>query len=473
MPKVLMVASEATPFAKTGGLADVIGALAQALAARGEEVAVLMPRYRGVGIAGTPIVFQDLRVPLGLAEYSANVHCVTEGKVPYFLVDCPSLYDREGLYGDPGAEDYPDNHVRFAVLARVALTMARYVFRPNIIHCHDWQAALAPIFKRTVFGGDPTFMGVPVVLTIHNLGYQGLFPPAALPEMGLDASLFTPACLEFFGKVNLLKGGILSSDAITTVSPTYAREIQTPELGFRLDGVLKTRRDAIRGILNGVDYGEWDPATDPHIATNYSAGNLAGKRDCKADLLAAFNLPAANLELPLVGMVSRLAGQKGFDLLEQAAASLAEEDLSLVVLGVGDPKWQQFLEELHAAHPGKVGVRIAYDEALAHKIEAGADIFLMPSLYEPCGLNQIYSLRYGTVPVVRSTGGLDDTIDESTGFKFREFTGAAMMGALRTALAAFGDRERWTEMMRAGMGRDYSWNASAARYSGLYRRLME
>jgi starch synthase len=257
------------------------------------------------------------------------------------------------------------------------------------------------------------------------------------------------------------------------VSPTYAREIQTPELGFRLDGVLKTRRDAIRGILNGVDYGEWDPATDPHIATNYSAGNLAGKRDCKADLLAAFNLPAANLELPLVGMVSRLAGQKGFDLLEQAAASLAEEDLSLVVLGVGDPKWQQFLEELHAAHPGKVGVRIAYDEALAHKIEAGADIFLMPSLYEPCGLNQIYSLRYGTVPVVRSTGGLDDTIDESTGFKFREFTGAAMMGALRTALAAFGDRERWTEMMRAGMGRDYSWNASAARYSGLYRRLME
>ncbi|HEY1206564.1 MAG: glycogen synthase GlgA [Bryobacteraceae bacterium] len=473
MPKVLMVASEATPFAKTGGLADVIGALAQALAARGEEVAVLMPRYRGVGIAGTPIVFQDLRVPLGLAEYSANVHCVTEGKVPYFLVDCPSLYDREGLYGDPGAEDYPDNHVRFAVLARVALTMARYVFRPNIIHCHDWQAALVPIFKRTVFGGDPTFMGVPVVLTIHNLGYQGLFPPAALPEMGLDASLFTPACLEFFGKVNLLKGGILSSDAITTVSPTYAREIQTPELGFRLDGVLKTRRDAIRGILNGVDYGEWDPATDPHIATNYSAGNLAGKRDCKADLLAAFNLPAANLELPLVGMVSRLAGQKGFDLLEQAAASLAEEDLSLVVLGVGDPKWQQFLEELHAAHPGKVGVRIAYDEALAHKIEAGADIFLMPSLYEPCGLNQIYSLRYGTVPVVRSTGGLDDTIDESTGFKFREFTGAAMMGALRTALAAFGDRERWTEMMRAGMGRDYSWNASAARYSGLYRRLME
>ncbi len=472
MPRVLMVASEATPFAKTGGLADVIGALAPALAARGEDVAVLMPRYRGIDLTGTPIVYEHLPVRLGLKQYTANVHCVTERKVPYFLVDCPSLYDRNGLYGDPGADDYPDNHIRFAVLARAALTMVRHVFRPDIVHCHDWQAALVPIFKRTVFAGDPTFMGMPVVLTIHNLGYQGLFPPTALPEMGLDASLFTPAGLEFFGQVNLLKGGILMSDAITTVSPTYAREIQKPELGFGLDGVLMTRRDAIQGILNGVDYGEWDPATDPHIATKYSAGDLAGKRDCKKDLLAAFDLPAANLDLPLVGMVARLAGQKGFDLVEQAAADLLAEDLSLVVLGVGDPKWQAFLEELRAAHPGKVGVRIAYDGPLAHKIEAGADIFLMPSLYEPCGLNQIYSLRYGTVPVVRATGGLDDTIDESTGFKFREYTGAAMMVALREALAASHDRERWIAMMRAGMSRDYSWDASAARYSGLYRRLM-
>jgi starch synthase len=222
-----------------------------------------------------------------------------------------------------------------------------------------------------------------------------------------------------------------------------------------------------------VDYGEWDPATDPHIATNYSAGRLAGKRACKADLLAAFGLPSANLELPLVGMVSRLAEQKGLDLVEQAAEDLAAEDLSLVVLGIGDPKWQQFLEGFRAAYPERVGVRIAYDEPMAHRIEAGADIFLMPSLYEPCGLNQIYSLRYGAVPVVRATGGLDDTIDESTGFKFREYTGAAMMGALRTALKAFQDRERWSATMRAGMSRDYSWNASAARYSGLYRRLME
>ncbi len=468
-----MVTSESTPFAKTGGLADVVGALAPALAARGEDVSVLMPRYRGMSVQGLPIVYKDLRVSLGSKQYVATVFSRSEGQVPYFLVDCPSLFDRDGLYSDPSGKDYPDNHIRYAVLARAALAMVRHVSRPTVIHCHDWQAAMVPLLKRTVFGGDPTFMALPVILTIHNLGYQGLFPKTALAEIGLDAALFTPACLEFYGKVNLLKGGILTGDAITTVSPSYAREIQGPELGFGLDGVLKTRRDAIRGILNGVDYGVWNPATDPYIATNYSAGSMAGKGDCKADLLKAFGLPAANLDLPVIGMVARLAGQKGFDLIEQAAADLVREDVSLVFLGVGEPKWQQFLQALHTAHPEKVGVRIAYDEALAHKIEAGADIFLMPSLYEPCGLNQIYSLRYGTVPVVRATGGLDDTIDESTGFKFREYTSGAMIRVLRQALAAYRDRERWTAMMRAGMSRDYSWEASASRYSGLYKRLAE
>jgi starch synthase len=471
MLKVLMVASEATAFGKTGGLADVIGALAPALRARGEDVAVLMPRYRQVSAQGMPIVYQDLRVWLGPNEYVANVHRTTERGVPYFLVDCPSLYDRDGLYSDPGGEDYPDNHVRFAVLSRVALTMIRHVFRPQVIHCHDWQAAPVPIFKGTVLGGDPTFMGLPIVLTIHNLGYQGLFPEAALAGMGLDANLFTPACLEFFGNVNLLKGGILLSDAITTVSPTYAREIQTKELGFGLDGVLRTRSEAIQGILNGADYTEWDPATDRHIAVHYSAGDLEGKRACKADLLAALGLPAENLDLPLIGMVSRLAGQKGFDLLEEAAGDLMQENVTLAVLGIGDPKCQRFLEELAAARPEKVGIRIAYDEALAHRIQAGADIFLMPSRYEPCGLSQLYSLHYGTVPVVRATGGLDDTIDESTGFKFREYTGEGLMEAVRAALAAFRDRERWTAMMIEGMRRDFSWNASAAQYSRLYRRL--
>jgi starch synthase len=272
--------------------------------------------------------------------------------------------------------------------------------------------------------------------------------------------------------VNLLKGAILLSDAVTTVSPTYAREIQTPELGFGLDGVLSKRSDAVTGILNGVDYTQWDPATDSHIAAHYSPENLAGKRACKADLLAEFGLPA-QLDRPLIGMVSRLAGQKGFDLIEEVAPDLMSLNLSLVVLGTGDPKYQDFFKQLQTEYPEKVGVRIAYDDTLAHKIEAGADIFLMPSLYEPCGLNQIYSLRYGTVPVVRATGGLDDTIDSRTGFKFREYTGPALMASIQEALAAYREPDRWRPMMLAGMSRDYSWTASAAEYSALYRRLLD
>jgi starch synthase len=466
---ILMVASEATPFAKTGGLADVIGALSATLAARGERVAVLMPRYRNISVRGMPLDYQDLRVWLGPASYTSNVYRAVERNVTYYLVDCPRLYDREGLYGN-AAGDYPDNHIRFAVLSRVALTLVRHVVRPAVIHCHDWQAALVPIYLRTVFASDPTYMGIPVVLTIHNLGYQGLFPRGALGEVGLDRRLFTPECLEFFGKVNLLKGGILTSAAVTTVSPTYAREIQTPELGCGLDGVLRVREDAVTGILNGVDYTQWDPATDPRIAAHYSVNDLAGKRAAKADLLAAFGLPS-DLDRPVIGMVSRLAGQKGFDLIAEAAEELMAEDVAFVVVGLGDPKYQAFLEALRAAHPEKVGVRIAYDDVLAHKIEAGADMFLMPSLYEPCGLNQIYSLRYGTVPIVRATGGLDDTIDGGTGFKFVEYTGQALMSAVRAALEAYRDRERWTAMMAAGMRKDFSWTASAARYAGLYQRL--
>ncbi|HVX65290.1 MAG TPA: glycogen synthase GlgA [Bryobacteraceae bacterium] len=468
-PKVLMVASEATPFAKTGGLADVIGALSPTLRARGTDVSVIMPRYRGMDVRGLPVVYQDLRVWLGPDSYTCNVHRATERDVPYFLVDCPPLYDREALYGDAKG-DYPDNPLRFAVFCRAALTMIRHVFRPNVIHCHDWQSALLPIYLHTTLACDPTFIGLPTILTIHNLGYQGLFPASSLSTMGLDENLFHPDCLEFFGKVNLLKGGILSADAVTTVSPTYAREIQSPELGFGLDGVLRTRSRAVTGILNGVDYTEWDPATDPRIPARYSPDDLSGKRACKAGLLAEFGLEP-DLSRPLLGMVTRLAEQKGFDILQEVAGRIMAENAAFVILASGNPKYETWLEELRAAHPGRVGVRIAYDDRLAHMIEAGSDIFLMPSHYEPCGLNQIYSLRYGTVPVVRATGGLDDTIDSSTGFKFTEYSGAALLGAVREALSAFADRPRWTEMMLAGMRRDFSWTASAAQYVELYQRL--
>jgi len=470
MTKVLMVASEATPFAKTGGLADVVGSLTPALRARGDDVAVLMPRYSGVDPPRLTRVYDDLRVWFGPASHAGCIYRVIESGVPYYLLDIPSLFNRDGIYGDPSG-DYPDNYVRFAALARATLTVIRSLFRPEVVHCHDWQTALLPVYMRTRFACDPTFLGVRTVLTIHNLGYQGIYEPSILPEIGLDPSLLRPDALEYFGKVSILKGGIVFSDAVTTVSKKYAAEIRTPELGFGLDGVLRARGESVLGILNGVDYAQWDPRSDPYIAERYSADSLAGKQACKADLLDALGLPRTNMERPIVGIVSRFAGQKGFDLLAELGDSLLEEDLCLVALGTGDPTYERFFLDLAASHPDRVGVRIAYDDALAHKIEAGADLFLMPSQYEPCGLNQIFSLRYGTVPVVRATGGLDDTIKEETGFKFHEYTSRALLQTLRAALAAYRKRAKWAAMMVAGMRQDYSWDASASEYSALYRRL--
>jgi starch synthase len=465
-----MVASEAAPFATTGGLAEVIGSLAPSLRAQGEDVAVFLPRYRAIGLQGLTRAFDDLQIWLGSDSYAASLYQATDRGVPYYFLDCPPLFDRDGLYGDSSG-DYPDNYLRFAVFSRAALEVVRRLFRPQVIHCHDWQAALAPVYLRTLAACDPTFLGLKTVLTIHNLGYQGLFDRAILPKIGLDAALFRPDGLEYFGQVGLLKGGLLYSDALTTVSRKYAEEIQTPELGFGLDGVLRTRAGALSGILNGVDYAQWDPRTDSFLAARYSPENLRGKRECKADLLDACGLPRENLERPLIGIVSRFAGQKGFELIEEIAAELLEEDLSLVALGTGDPLCEKFFTGLAEANPDRVAVRIAYDNALAHKIEAGADIFLMPSLYEPSGLNQMYSLRYGTVPVVRATGGLDDTIDAETGFKFQEYSGVALLEAVRAALAAYRDPDRWAGMMLAGMRKDYSWQASASEYAALYRRL--
>ncbi|MEN6536811.1 MAG: glycogen synthase GlgA [Bryobacteraceae bacterium] len=471
MAKILMVASEATPFIKTGGLADVAGSLPAALKERGEDVAVVLPRYREARIDGARRVAENIAVWLGQAKYSVDVQLAVERGVPYYFIDCPALYDREGIYVN-GDGDFPDNHIRFAVLAKAAFGIIRYVYRPDILHCHDWQASLAPVYLKTALAGDPTFMGIRTVLTIHNLGYQGIFPPAMLPQIGLDTGVFTIGGLEFFGNLNLLKGGIVYSDAITTVSKGYACEIQTEEYGFGLDGLLRDRSSALTGILNGVDYSLWNPETDNYIAAHYSVDDLSGKSACKLDLLRKFGLPDEAAERPLIGIVSRFAGQKGFDLIEEIASDLASEDVTIVALGTGEMRYEDLFRRLAASHPGKIAVRIAYDNPLAHKIEAGADMFLMPSLYEPCGLNQIYSLRYGTVPVVRATGGLDDTIDEGTGFKFKEYSGAALLATLRDALAAWQNRERWKELMRNGMRKDFSWNASAGEYAALYHRLL-
>lgn len=470
MVKVLMVASEAEPFAKSGGLGDVLGALPAALAAQGHSVALVLPRYGWIPPGGLKRVYEHLVVWLGQTPWPADVYSTTERGVEVFFIDCPALYDREGLYGANGV-DYPDNAVRFAVLARGALEIVRRLFRPQVVHCHDWQAALVGPYMRHTLALDPTFLGIRLVLTIHNLGYQGLFPAKVMPELGLDKKLFQPEALEFWGQINFLKGGIVFADAITTVSRAYAREIQTPEFGHGLDGLLRARSAVLTGILNGADYSQWNPETDPFIAARYSAEDLSGKRACKRDLLAECGFDPED-DRPVIGMVSRLAAQKGFDLVAEAAEELARENLYLVILGTGDSYYEDRMRRLAAEHPRNVAVRIAFDNALAHKIEAGADMFLMPSRYEPCGLNQIYSLRYGTVPIVRATGGLDDTVDEMTGFKFADYSAAALLEAVRRALEAYQDREAWQAMMKRGMKKDYSWDASARQYAELYRSLL-
>ncbi len=471
MARVLMVASEATPFVKTGGLADVLGGLPPALAALGENVAVLLPKYRRVELFGAQRVYHDLPVWLAGTRFAVSLDQVTHKGVPYYFANCPSLYDREGIYNANNV-DYPDNHIRFAVLCRTALEMVRRVFRPQVIHCHDWQGSLVAPYLRRTFTADPTYIGLKTLLTIHNLGYQGIFGPSALTDLGLDLSVFTPETLEFFGNINLLKGGIVFSDRINTVSEAYAREIQTPEFGFGLDGLLRSRTAVLSGILNGVDYSEWDPRTDRYLKANYGPERIEPKAEDKRALIEEFGLGPENEQRPLIGIVSRLTAMKGFDLVAEVADELLAEDVALVALGTGEPAFEQFFRDLAARAPDRIGARIGFDEALAHRVEAGVDMFLMPSRYEPCGLNQIYSLRYGAAPIVRATGGLDDTIDESVGFKFRDYSGLALLDAVRTAVSAFRDQQRWRELIRRGMERDFSWNVSARKYSDLYRLLM-
>ncbi len=476
--RILFVASEGLPFSKTGGLADVVEALPKALVASGHEVAVVLPRYRGTP-AGS-LVLSEVAVPMGAAPRLATICGATvQHGVRYFFVDDPEYFDREQLYGT-GGRDYPDNAERFAEFSRACIEVAKRVWTPEVIHCHDWQTALVPVLLRTVHAFDPAARALPVVFTIHNMGYQGLFPKEVIGKIGLPDSLFRPDALEFYDQVNYLKGGLIFSDYLTTVSRKYAEEIRTAEYGCGLEGVVEGRAARLTGILNGVDYAVWSPENDPLIAARYSARELAGKRICKKDLLAQFQLPEETLNKPLVGIVSRFADQKGFDLLAEAAGELLDEDLVLVALGAGEAKYEQMFRELAQRFPAKVGVKIGYDNTLAHKIEAGADIFLMPSRYEPCGLNQIYSLRYGTVPVVRATGGLDDTIEpfnpasgRGTGFKFEEYTGGALLGAVRQALAVFGNAAAWRRLQTSGMAKDFSWRASAAEYARLYEQARE
>ena len=468
------------PFSKTGGLADVIGALPEALAAEGLSVAVVLPRYRATRLAELRKLVSRLAIPLGDGLHFPDILKETRRNSPvrWIFVDYPPYFERDSLYVGPLGSDWPDNPERFALFSRAVLETARQVFPTDVLHCHDWHTGLAPVLLKTAYAADPVLKKTPSVFTIHNLGYQGLFPRDAMFRAGLGQELFTMERLEFYGRVNFLKGGLIYSDAITTVSEGYAREIQTPEYGFGLERVLQERASRLRGILNGVDYAEWDPGVDRYIAARYSAANLEGKKQCKKDLLQQFGLPTKDLDVPLIGIVSRFTEQKGADLIQEVADRMMTENLRLVALGTGEPEYEELFRELSRRYQRKVAARIDYNNELAHKIEAGSDMFLMPSRYEPCGLNQIYSLRYGTVPVVRATGGLDDTIEDydavsgqGTGFKFVEYSGAALLETVQRALGLFEDREQWERLMQAGMKQDFSWGASAREYMKLYCEL--
>ncbi|MES1257989.1 MAG: glycogen synthase GlgA [Acidobacteriota bacterium] len=475
LPRIMMVSSEASPWAKSGGLADVVGALPAALARLGHAVAVVIPRYMRAWEAPAQRVIGRLPIPLGHAVYDASVWEMRSGGVTTYFVEHAGLFGRDGLYGD-GHGEFGDNHIRFALLSKAAIEISRHLFQADIFQCHDWQAGLVPVYLKTTQAVDPNFLHARTVATIHNLGYQGRFPRNKMAEISLPDWLFRPDLLEFWGSFSLLKGGLVYADALTTVSKKYAEEIQTPEYGFGMDGFLRARQASLTGIVNGVDYSHWNPETDRAIPAPYSADDLAGKATCKRELLREMGLPEAAMNRPLLGIVSRFASQKGFDIIADMAWELFRDDVYLVALGNGEQRYEDMFRWLTIHFPDKVALRIGYDDGLAHRIEAGADLFLMPSHYEPCGLNQIYSLRYGTVPVVRATGGLDDTIvdqnrPDSTGFKFNDYTGGALLGTTRAACRAWEDREGWTAMMIRGMKQDFSWATSAAEYSRLFRSL--
>jgi starch synthase len=492
---IVFAASECVPWAKTGGLADVVGALPPELVKLGHEVTVYLPFYATVrarlekeeGAARKDdggdgeLKRAVLSITIPFESYNRFVGIVDGGKregVQFYFLDCPDLYDRRELYGPKGGE-FPNNWERFGLYCRAVLEATKQLGVPDVFHVHDWQASLIPVYLRTTYAADPALNKAGTVLTIHNAGYQGWYPAQTTERLLFPWDVFTKDRLEQFDTFNFLKGGMVFSDMLTTVSRKYAEEIQTAEFGEKLDGVLRGRAADLRGILNGVDYSQWDPATDGFLAAHYSPRDLRGKKECRVDLLHAFGLEKVPETTPVIGIVSRFATQKGFDLVAQVAERLSQREVAVVALGTGEPVYERFFREWAFRHPDQVAVQIRYDETLAHKVEAGSDMFLMPSRYEPCGLNQIYSLKYGTVPIVRATGGLDDTIQEwyaeigdGTGFKFGGFDPEALLGAIDRALEAFQDKAGWTQLMRNGMARHYGWDGPAREYGEVYAEVM-
>ena len=480
--RILLVASEASPFAKTGGLGDVTGALPRALRALGHDVRILMPRHRGVELHAPEIktLVPRLRVPLGdRVVEGALEETETTGGVPVYFLAQDQYFDRDGLYGTADG-DYWDNCERFVFLCRGALESVielESMWRPQIIHVNDWQTGLIPVYLRTLYRDHPVLGSMATLLTIHNLAYQGAFWHYDMAMTGLGWDLFTPAGIEFYGKINFLKGGLVFSDLLTTVSRTYAEEIRTPEFGNGLDGVLEERAADLYGVINGIDYEQWNPAKDAALTRPYTADEPEGKAACREALRRELGLEETRG--PIVAMITRLAGQKGLDLALDGLPGMLEAGCQVALLGSGEAHLEEAWTRAAAEHPGRVAVRLGYDTALGSRIYSGADCFLMPSRYEPCGLGQLIALRYGAVPIVRRTGGLADTVTEfdparraGTGFLFDAFGVEAMQEAIQRAVSAFRRPEHWSALVRNGMTEDFSWDASAREYALLYKKAL-
>ena len=488
---LLMVSSEAVPYAKTGGLADVAGVLPLELAKLGHDVILLLPRYRCLSESGRSfrsVCRLHVPTPQGLVETLIEEDILSVGvgdrRVRVWTIRNEAFFDRPGLYQDHGT-DYSDNLDRFSFFCRATIEVIGHLqtacrWDTHILHLHDWQTALCAVYLNTVDRNRPEVLGTRTVLTLHNVGYQGLFPGEQFEKTSLPPSLFTPVGLEYYGSVNLLKGGMVFADYVTTVSPTYAREILTPKFGFGLEGVLHNRADRLLGILNGIDIDRWNPETDSYLPATFSVIDRSGKRVCKQALQREFQLPESSA--PLLGIIARLTSQKGLDLVATIVPQLLAMDLQLVILGTGEPELEAKFTALQARYPRRIGLRIGFDEGLAHRIEGGADVFVMPSRYEPCGLSQLYSLRYGTVPVVRKTGGLADTVvpltararqvGRATGFHVEEDRADALLDVLRRVVAVYQDRSMWDRLVEAGMTTDVSWARSANEYDRLFASLV-
>jgi starch synthase len=485
--RIVMFSAEVAPFAKVGGMGDVVGALPKALWKLGVQTSVVIPAYASV-LQQNQFDFRPCKtvsgfnVRIGNETEHAEIFQIRldNSDVDVYLIGSRKFFDRPGIYNDPDSgEGYPDNGARFLFFMKSGLELLLRLGSPvDIIHCHDSHTALIPGMIRTNYGGSPFFNDIGTLFTIHNLAYQEVYPKKVLHYAGIDYKHFYPMSpFEYWNKVNFMKAGILMSDKVNTVSQTYAVEIQSShEFGHGLEGVLHSRRMDVSGIVNGIDYEEWDPETDPLIPAHYSGNDFSGKEKCKEHLRRQFNLPCLRERAPLIGMVSRLADQKGFELIAEAVPEIVALNMQMVILGVGQRKYHELLQQIASQYPDKIAVNLAFDNELAHRIEAGCDMFLMPSRYEPCGLSQLISLRYGTIPVVRATGGLADTVipyekENGTGFSFHGYSAEEMMTALKQALTVYSDATRWQALMVRAMAEDWSWNKSADRYKQLYRSI--